>query len=90
MEKKKGNNKKMEKNTWRKKIRYIRLKTIQVEYKGPEKRCAKSVVKGLQVFANAYNVCTWSNMEVIDPEADENGNSVPLTRNINLGLSIKF
>ncbi len=80
----------MDNTIWIKNIRYLRLNTIQLEYKFPEKMFAKSFVKGLQVFANAYNVCTWSNMEVIDPEADENGNSVPLTRNINLGLSIKF
>lgn len=85
-----GTNNTMDNTIWIKNIRYLRLNTIQLEYKFPEKMFAKSFVKGLQVFANAYNVCTWSNMEVIDPEVDENGNSVPLTRNINLGLSIKF
>lgn len=73
-----------------KNVRYLRLNTVQLDYKFPDRMFARSFVKGLQVFASAYNLCTWSNLDVIDPEADENGNSMPLTRNINVGLSIKF
>lgn len=85
-----GMNNTMDNTIWIKDVRYLRLNTVQLSYIFPKKIFAKSFIKSLQVFANAYNIYTWSNIKVIDPEADESANSVPLTRNINLGLSIQF
>lgn len=85
-----GKNNTLDNTLWIKNVRYLRLQTVRLGYRFPEKMFAKVFIKGLQVFANAYNVCTWSNLDVIDPEADESGNSVPLTRNINVGVSIRF
>lgn len=75
---------------WVKDVWFLRLNTIQLAYELPERLFDKTFISGLQLFANAYNVYTWSNLDVVDPMADETASSMPLTRNINFGFSLRF
>jgi TonB-linked SusC/RagA family outer membrane protein len=75
---------------WIKEMNYLRLSSVSLTYDLSPSLLKKTFLKGVQLFANAYNVCVWSNYKLTDPEADQTANSMPLTRNINIGCSLKF
>ena len=69
---------------------YLRLKTLELSYDFPASMLKKSFIKGLRIYASGYNLFTWSDLKWVDPEASANFSSLPLTRNISIGCSIKF
>lgn len=68
---------------------YLRLKSIEIGYSLP--KFAKSSV-GLRIYANAYNLLTFTGVRFVDPEHpdDELGRLYPLSRTFTLGLSFSF
>ncbi|MCH5598972.1 SusC/RagA family TonB-linked outer membrane protein [Niabella ginsengisoli] len=76
---------------WMKDASYIRLKTLELSYQFPEKWLGNSFIKNLQLFANGYNLYVWSKDDSpLDPEDNGASNTMPLTRNVSLGLSVRF
>lgn len=83
---------------------YLRLKTLEIGYTLPKKWMNKINVKSLRVYANGYNLLTFSGLKYIDPERPgarggsntNNGSdsvlfyNYPVNRVFNIGLTIKF
>lgn len=69
---------------------YLRLKSIELGYTIP-KIAALSTMK-LRVYANAYNLLTFTGVKFVDPEHpdDDLGRLYPLNKTYTLGLSLTF
>lgn len=75
---------------------YIRLKTAEVSYSiNPDMLKKLKIVKELRVYANGYNLITWTKLRKkywLDPEVLESVGDLPYppTRIINFGLNVTF
>lgn len=71
---------------------YLRLKSMEVGYTLPTKYISKIGIKNCRLFANGFNLLTWSKLDFMDPEhpQDQYGYMYPLTRNMNLGVNVSF
>lgn len=71
---------------------YLRFKSLEIGYSLPTKYTRKVGIQKLRIFANGFNLITWSKLSYMDPEhpQDQYGYMYPITRNYNLGLSITF
>lgn len=74
---------------WLEDSKYIRLKSIEIGYNLSQAMLSKLKIAGLRIYANGFNVLTWSKMKDYDPEIN-NENSYPFTRDITLGLTLTF
>jgi TonB-dependent starch-binding outer membrane protein SusC len=68
---------------------YIRLKNMEIGYTLPSSVNEKLGISKLRVFANGLNLLTFSKMHLIDPEVNS-GQSYPLQRVVNLGVTLTF
>lgn len=76
---------------WMKNTSYLRLKTVDLYYDLPETLSKKMYLNNLRIFANGYNMFVWTKGESpLDPEDTGSSNTMPLTRNVSLGLSARF
>ncbi|MFT3746891.1 MAG: TonB-dependent receptor [Agriterribacter sp.] len=78
---------------WLLNAQYLRLKSVELGYTLPAQVLKRAGIKSLRVFANGFNVLTWSNMnKVVDPEHTSNtyGYEYPITRSMNFGLNLNF
>jgi TonB-linked SusC/RagA family outer membrane protein len=77
---------------------YLRLKSAEIGYNLPAKWMGHSVVKGVRIFANAYNLLTITNLKYLDPEhpsaisvVDQQfGYAYPLDKIYSFGVNVKF
>lgn len=71
---------------------YVRLKSLEIGYTFPQHWMEKIGVKGLRVYANAYNVLTFTNLKYLDPEfpSSSYGYNYPLNKTYTLGVNLKF
>lgn len=71
---------------------YIRLKTLEIAYNLPPKLTGQIGMENLRIYANGFNLFTWTNYDFGDPEAagDERGGRYPQKRIFNLGFSLTF
>ncbi|WEK35167.1 MAG: SusC/RagA family TonB-linked outer membrane protein [Candidatus Pseudobacter hemicellulosilyticus] len=69
---------------------YLRLKTVSVSYSLPERIVNKVGVRGCSIYANAQNLLTITGYEVADPEMAGAIYTLPLQRNVVLGLNLNF
>ncbi len=69
---------------------YLRLKSIEVGYTLP--RFGNNSTTHIRVYANAYNLLTFTNVKFVDPEhpEDDMGRLYPLNKSYTLGLSLSF
>lgn len=69
---------------------YLRLKSIEVGYTLPKLESFSSM--DLRLFANAYNLLTFTGVRFVDPEHpdDDLGRMYPLNKTFTVGLSLKF
>lgn len=69
---------------------YLRLKSIELGYTIPAIRALPGM--SLRVYANAYNVFTWTGVKFVDPEHpdDELGRMYPLNKTYTLGMTLSF
>lgn len=69
---------------------YLRLKSIEVGYTLPKLQALAPM--NLRIFANAYNILTFTGVKFVDPEHsdDELGRLYPLNKTFTVGLSLKF
>lgn len=77
---------------WVKDASYIRLKNIQIGYTIPRKWLKQAGINSLRVYANAYNLFTWDNVNKVDPESASNsiGYFYPQQKVINFGVNLIF
>lgn len=71
---------------------YLRLKNVEIGYTLPGRLVKKAGIQSCRVFANGFNLVTWSKLHYMDPEHPQAyyGYMYPITRNYNLGLSVSF
>ncbi|TDS09783.1 SusC/RagA family TonB-linked outer membrane protein [Sphingobacterium paludis] len=69
---------------------YLRLKSIELGYTLPKFRVGSSM--NIRVFANAYNIFTFTKVKFVDPEhpEDDLGRLYPLNKTFTAGLSLGF
>ncbi len=69
---------------------YLRLKSIELGYTLPKLRTLSSM--NLRIFANAYNMLTFTKVKFVDPEHpdDDLGRLYPLNKTFTAGLSLNF
>jgi TonB-linked SusC/RagA family outer membrane protein len=89
---------------WMKNVTYLKLKTLELGYTLPKEWTKSLYISDLRIFANAYNVFCFSNLDskeldpeivVIDPNsvnrmALNTGIAVPNVRVYNIGININF
>jgi hypothetical protein len=73
-------------------VSYLRLKSIEIGYSLQNKWIRKIGVSGLRVYANGYNLLTFSKALGVDPEhpSDLYGYLYPLNKTINVGAAVRF
>lgn len=71
---------------------YLRIKNVEIGYSIPKKIISKISLESCRVYVNGYNLKTWTDNDYIDPEhsMDTYGYLYPITKNINIGLSVTF
>ncbi|RQP19361.1 MAG: SusC/RagA family TonB-linked outer membrane protein [Parapedobacter sp.] len=71
---------------------YLRLRSVELGYTLPGSKLGNWGLNALRVYANAYNLFTWTEVDYIDPEhTPQNvGMQYPITRNFNFGVNITF
>lgn len=69
---------------------YLRLKQIELGYTLPKWRAFPSL--NLRVYANAYNLLTFTGVKFVDPEhpSDDLGRLYPLNRTYTFGVQVSF
>lgn len=78
---------------WYKNGNYLRMKSFQIGYTIPEKLVRKAHISRLRVFAEGYNLLTFSGLSQynIDPEAPAvNNGYYPQQRKMSFGLNLTF
>lgn len=71
---------------------YLRLKAAEIGYSIPNKIISRAGIKGVRVFANGYNLLTFTKVKYVDPEHPTGmyGYLYPLDKIFNIGLNVKF
>lgn len=71
---------------------YLRLKTVELGYTLPGKFFTTTGIKGLRVYANAYNPVTFTKLRYLDPEHPPTtwGYLYPLDIKLTFGLNIQL
>ncbi len=78
-------------NFWLYDASFVRLKNIQLGYTLPAGLLSKVNIADFRVYANAFNLFTFSKIKDWDPEGNsESGQFYPQQRIINLGVNVRF
>ncbi len=69
---------------------FLRLKSVEIGYTIPRIKALPGM--SLRVYANAYNIFTWTGVKFVDPEHpdDDLGRMYPLNKTYTLGLNLSF
>ena len=72
--------------------KYFRIKSIELGYTLPSKLFTKIGIRGLRVYANAYNLLTVTDLKFLDPEhpSSDFGYTYPLDKKFTFGLNLKL
>ncbi len=74
---------------WTRSGEYLRIRNMDIGYTLPFSLTSKIKLAGVRVFANAYNLFTWTPYDRLDPEVPS-GTAYPAQRIYNFGLNIKL
>jgi TonB-linked SusC/RagA family outer membrane protein len=71
---------------------YVRLKSVEIGYTLPKRILSHVGLKDVRVFANGYNILTWTKLKYVDPEhpTDTYGYLYPIDKLFNMGIDVKF
>lgn len=77
---------------------YLRLKSAEIGYSLPKKWLSGIGVRGVRIFANAYNLLTFTSLKYLDPEHpsavsavdQQYGYAYPLDKIYSFGVNVKF
>lgn len=76
---------------WMRDVSYLRLKTVELYYELPSAVLKNMFLDNLRVSVNGYNLFVWSPKgNPLDPEDTGTSANMPLTRNLSVGLSVRF
>lgn len=76
---------------WVRDASYLRLKNFEIGYTINAKVLKKAGIENMRIYANGYNLLTFSYLDFIDPESKANAQArYPNLRIINLGVNINF
>jgi hypothetical protein len=76
---------------WLKDAAFVRVKNLEIGYNLPMAAARKLGMYGMRVYVNGYNLLTFDNFKVFDPEDPNAGISkYPMTRIVNIGFNLKF
>jgi TonB-linked SusC/RagA family outer membrane protein len=81
--------------------KYIRLKSIEIVYTLPKNLLSRISLKGVRIYANAYNLLTFTKLQYMDPEffttndtsragLSDLGYMYPINKSYSLGITAKF
>lgn len=80
-----------ESDFWIRKVRYIKLKNLELGYSLPRVWLEKAWMQECRIYVATQNLFTISNIPGTDPEVmKDSGLVTPTTRIINIGLNVKF
>ncbi|MFD1754355.1 SusC/RagA family TonB-linked outer membrane protein [Rufibacter sediminis] len=70
---------------------FLRLKNVELGYNLPSQLLSRIKIENVRVFANAFNLATFTKVKDFDPETSSgNAQFYPQQRIINLGVNVKF
>lgn len=71
---------------------YVRLKSAEIGYSLPQPFLKHIGVKNVRIFANGYNLLTFTKLKYVDPEHPSGtyGYLYPLDKLFNAGIDVKF
>lgn len=70
---------------------YLRLKNIELGYNINSPWLKRAGLRNVRVFANGYNLLTWSDFDYFDPESRVGASGLyPMTKVYNMGLKFNF
>ena len=71
---------------------YLRLKSVELGYTLPTQWLSGSGIRNIRVYANAYNMLTFTKVKYVDPEHpnDTYGYLYPLNKTVSVGINVKF
>lgn len=74
------------------KVWYLRLKSVEVGYTFPQNWFAGTSIQRLRIYANGFNLLTFTNARDIDPERPTSGHGYvyPLMKTFTFGLNLSF
>lgn len=75
---------------WQEKGDFLRLKTVELGYTLPQQLTQRLSMSKVRVFYSGYNLLTWDNMRVKDPEGSADGSNYPIQRISSIGINIQF
>ncbi|MDQ3278470.1 MAG: SusC/RagA family TonB-linked outer membrane protein, partial [Bacteroidota bacterium] len=72
--------------------KYLRLKSVELGYTLPSRIIKKVGLSDFRVYANAYNLFTFTKVKYVDPEHpnDTFGYLYPLNKSVSVGVNVKF
>lgn len=72
--------------------KYLRLKSVELGYTLPSRLIGRTGIKDLRVYANTYNLITFTKVKYVDPEHpnDTFGYLYPLNKTVSVGVNLKF
>ncbi|WP_210487805.1 SusC/RagA family TonB-linked outer membrane protein [Rufibacter aurantiacus] len=70
---------------------FLRVKNVELGYTLPSTLLSKIKIENVRVYANAFNLATFTKVKDFDPETSSgNAQFYPQQRIINLGVNVKF
>ncbi|MFT2008276.1 TonB-dependent receptor [Pontibacter sp. 13R65] len=70
---------------------FLRLKNVELGYNLPSQLLSKIKIENVRIYANAFNLLTFSKVKDFDPETNSgNAQFYPQQRIINLGVNVRF
>jgi hypothetical protein len=75
---------------WLRSANYLRLKNIEVGYTVTPAALKRLGISQLRVYANGYDLLTFSKLKIFDPEQSTSSQLYPLIEIINLGVNVTF
>ncbi len=75
---------------WLENGNFLRLKNLEVGYTLPRRITQKWYISKARIFYSGYNLATWDNMRMLDPESGPNANNYPVQVVHSIGINIQF
>ena len=76
---------------WLQNTSFLRLKNVELGYNIPASVLNRIGFQSIRVYANGFNLATFTDVEDIDPEGSSgNGQFYPQQKIFNVGLNVKF
>jgi TonB-linked SusC/RagA family outer membrane protein len=81
--------------------KYVRLKSLEIGYTLPGKVLGRTSLQNVRIYANAYNLLTFTRLKYMDPEfyttndvtrsgLTDLGYNYPINKSYSIGLTVKF